>query len=46
LLSYDETHSKIEWQRYPYAGDPNPKVKMGIAHINTNKVVWVDEDKR
>jgi dipeptidyl-peptidase-4 len=45
LFNYDETHGKIEWQRYPYAGDSNPKVKMGIAHINTNKVVWVDEDE-
>ncbi|MDP2364380.1 MAG: DPP IV N-terminal domain-containing protein, partial [Ignavibacteria bacterium] len=38
-------HGELEWEHYPKPGDPNPNVKMGIAHINTNKVVWIDEDE-
>ncbi len=44
LCKADGVHGSLEWQRYPKPGDPNPKVKMGIAHINTNKVVWADQD--
>ena len=44
LCKADGVHGSLEWQRYPKPGDPNPKVKMGIAHVNTNKVVWVDQD--
>ncbi len=45
LCIADGIHGALEWQRYPKPGDPNPIVKMGIANINTNKVVWVDEDE-
>jgi len=45
LYKMDSVHGEIEWQRYPKSGDPNPIVKMGIAHINTNKIVWIDEDE-
>ena len=41
----DGVHGELEWERYPKPGDPNPIVKMGIAHISTNKVVWIDEDE-
>ena len=46
LFNSDGTHGELEWQRYPYPGDPNPSVKMGIAHIDNGKVVWIDEDER
>ena len=46
LFDVDGTHGEIEWQRYPCAGDPNPDVKMGVAHINNGKIVWVDEDEK
>ena len=29
-------------QRYPYTGDPNVKVKLGILNINKKKTKWVD----
>lgn len=45
LVNYSSIHGELEWQHYPKPGDPNPIVKMGIAHINTNNVIWVDEDK-
>ena len=45
LYKLDNVHGEIEWQRYPKPGDANPIVKMGIAHIKSNKVVWIDEDE-
>ncbi len=40
----DGIHGLIEATPYPKAGDPNPKVKMGIADIATGKTVWVKTD--
>jgi dipeptidyl-peptidase 4 len=40
----DGIHGKLEVVPYPKAGDPNPKVKMGIADIVTAKTVWVKTD--
>ncbi len=44
LYIADGVHGELEWEHYPKPGDANPIVKMGIAHINTNKVVWIEED--
>lgn len=40
----DGIHGKIEAVPYPKAGDPNPKVKMGIADIASAKTTWVKTD--
>lgn len=40
----DGIHGLIEATPYPKAGDPNPKVKMGIANISTTKTVWIKTD--
>lgn len=40
----DGIHGTLEQVPYPKAGDPNPKVKMGIADIATAKTVWVKTD--
>jgi dipeptidyl-peptidase-4 len=40
----DGIHGLIEATPYPKPGDPNPKVKMGIADVNTAKTVWVKTD--
>jgi len=40
----DGIHGKIEATPYPNPGDPNPKVKMGIADIETTKTYWVKTD--
>ena len=37
----DGVHGLIEATPYPKPGDPNPKVKMGIADIATEKTTWV-----
>jgi dipeptidyl-peptidase-4 len=35
-------HGKLERQRYPKAGDPNPYVQMGIVGVRDGKTVWTD----
>ncbi len=40
----DGIHGKLEQVPYPKAGDPNPRVKMGIAGISTGKTTWVKTD--
>lgn len=40
----DGIHGTLEVVPYPKAGDPNPKVKMGIADIATGKTTWVKTD--
>ena len=40
----DGIHGKIEAVPYPKAGDPNPKVKMGIADVSTTTTTWVKTD--
>ena len=40
----DGIHGRIEATPYPKPGDPNPKVKMGIADIATAKTTWVKTD--
>src|SRR4030042_7100771 len=40
----DGVHGMLEQVPYPKAGDPNPKVRMGIADIGTAKTTWVKTD--
>ncbi len=40
----DGIHGLLEQVPYPKSGDPNPKVKMGIADIATGKTTWVKTD--
>ncbi len=42
LFRADGVHGELEITRYPKAGDPNPYVKLGIAHVDEGKIVWVD----
>ncbi len=40
----DGIHGKLEQVPYPKSGDPNPKVKMGIADVASAKTAWVKTD--
>jgi len=40
----DGIHGTLEVVPYPKAGDPNPKVKMGIADISSDMITWVKTD--
>ena len=45
LFGADGVHGELEVAHYPKAGDPNPKVKLGIVHLKTGNIVWVDIDE-
>ena len=38
-------YGHFEKQRYPKAGDQNPKVKIGIIQLDTGKITWADFDE-
>jgi dipeptidyl-peptidase 4 len=40
----DGVHGILEVTPYPKPGDPNPKVKMGIADLSTVTTTWVKTD--
>lgn len=44
LSDSDGLHGTLEVTPYPKPGDPNPKVKIGIADILTAQTVWVKTD--
>jgi dipeptidyl-peptidase 4 len=42
VVDYSKPHLVLEVTAYPHVGDPNPKVKLGIAPSATGDVRWVD----
>jgi dipeptidyl-peptidase-4 len=42
----DGQHGRLEKQRYPKAGDPNPYVSMGVVPVRDGKIVWMDFEAR
>ena len=45
LEDTDGPRGQLEITPYPKPGDPNPKVKMGIADLATGKTTWVKSDE-
>ena len=35
-------NTPVDFQRYPKAGDPNPRVRVGIVAVETGKTAWLD----
>jgi len=35
------THPRVEQEKYPKAGDPNPRVRLGVVGSNGGKVRWM-----
>jgi len=44
LEDTDGIHGRLEMTPYPKPGDPNPKVRMGIAEISAGTTTWVRTD--
>ncbi len=38
-------HGELEVTHYPKAGDPNPKVRLGIVNATGGKITWADFDE-
>jgi dipeptidyl-peptidase-4 len=45
IFRADGVHGGLEKQRYPKTGDSIPDVRLGIAHLKTDTIVWVDLDE-
>lgn len=45
LEKSDGLHGTLEQVPYPKPGDPNPRVRMGIADVRDAGVVWVKTDE-
>jgi dipeptidyl-peptidase-4 len=35
-------YPKVMWQKYPKAGEANPKVKIGVVQITTGRTRWLE----
>ncbi len=46
LFRADGPHGELEITHYPKAGDHNPYVKLGIYHLNENKLVWINIEEK
>jgi len=41
ITDWIPTHAKVDTQRYPQPGDPNPDVRLGLVSAQGGKTVWV-----
>jgi dipeptidyl-peptidase 4 len=41
IVDWIPTHARVELQRYPQPGDPNPDVRIGVIGLNGGKTVWI-----
>jgi len=45
IVTGEGLHGRVEITPYPKAGDPNPLVKLGVAHLETGKTIWMDTNE-
>jgi dipeptidyl-peptidase-4 len=41
ITDWIPTHAKVDLQRYPQPGDPNPAVRVGVVSAGGGKPVWI-----
>jgi dipeptidyl-peptidase-4 len=41
IADWIPTHAKVDLQRYPQPGDPNPDVRVGVVSAGGGKTAWV-----
>ena len=46
LFRADSVHGQLETARYPKAGDPNPKVRLGIVDLVSGHTVWLRTNEK
>ncbi len=37
-------HGELELTRYPKVGDTNPGVKLGVVHLDSKDIIWLDNN--
>lgn len=43
LFRADGVHGELEITHYPKPGDPNPLVRLGVIHIDSTHMIWLDD---
>ncbi len=46
ITNFEGLHSKYIDIPIPQVGDPNPKVRIGVINVKTNKKIWLDTGER
>jgi len=41
ITDWMPTHPKVDQEKYPKAGDPNPVVRLGVVNAKSGKVKWL-----
>ncbi len=41
ITDWIPTHPRVEKERYPKVGDPNPIVRLGVVDVGNDKVKWI-----
>ena len=41
LVDFLPTYPTVTWQKYPKAGRPNPRVRLGVVDLKKAKTVWL-----
>jgi dipeptidyl-peptidase-4 len=41
ITDWIPTHAKVDVQRYPQPGDPNPEIRVGVVSANGGKTSWM-----
>lgn len=41
IVDWLPTHPKVDPEKYPKAGDPNPAVRLGVVSANGGKAKWI-----
>jgi dipeptidyl-peptidase-4 len=42
LVDDTPLYPKVTWQKYPKAGEPNPRVRIGVVELATGRTSWLE----
>jgi len=41
IVDYSPQYPTVTWQKYPKAGEPNPRVRIGVVDVASGAVTWM-----
>jgi dipeptidyl-peptidase-4 len=41
IVDYSPKYPSVAWQKYPKAGEPNPRVRLGVADVGSGRTTWL-----
>ena len=42
LVDFMPQYPAVEWQKYPKAGEDNPRVRVGVLNLDNGQTAWLD----